>query len=279
MDTRKIDLHVHSTESDGMLTPTELVAEAVKAGLSAFALTDHDTVNGIAEAKNAAASASMELIPGVELSTEYKGKEVHMVGLFLDETNPHLLEHLARFRDNRDNRNQKMYQKLQEEGFDISEEALREMFPDAVLTRAHVARFLLEKGYIKSMAVAFDKYIGDGCRCYVPREKITPQEAIGLIHNAGGKAILAHPILYHMSDQRLRELISDCKEIGLDGIEAIYSTYQPGEERYIRKLAAEYDLKLSGGSDFHGSNKPHIQLGSGMGHLFVPYELLDKLRA
>lgn len=279
MDTRKIDLHVHSTESDGMLTPTELVTEAVKIGLSAFALTDHDTVNGIAEAKAAAASSSIELISGVELSTEYKGKEVHMVGLFLDETNPNLLEHLARFRDNRDNRNQKMYLKLQEEGFDISEEALREMFPDAVLTRAHVARFLLEKGYIKSMAVAFDKYIGDGCRCYVPREKITPQEAIGLIHSAGGKAILAHPILYHMSDQRLRELISDCKGIGLDGIEAIYSTYQPGEERYIRKLATEYDLRLSGGSDFHGSNKPTIKLGSGMGHLFVPYELLDKLRA
>lgn len=279
MDTRKIDLHVHSTESDGTLTPTELVDEAIKANLSAFALTDHDTVNGIAEARKAAAATSIELVPGVELSTEYKEKEVHMVGLFLDETNPKLLEHLSRFRDNRDNRNQKMYQKLQEEGFDITEEALREMFPDAVLTRAHVARFLVEKGYITSISVAFEKYIGDGCRCYVEREKITPQEAIDLIHEAGGIAILAHPILYHMSDQRLRELISDCKEHGLEGIEALYSTYQPGDERYIRRLASEYDLKLSGGSDFHGSNKPAISLGSGMGHLYVPYELLEKLKS
>ncbi len=278
MNSRKIDLHVHSTASDGTLTPAELVAEAKKADLSAFALTDHDTVAGIAEAKKEAENYDIELISGVELSTEYKGKEVHMVGLFLDETNPDLLSHLEKFRDNRDNRNQKMYVKLQEAGFPVTEEALRAMFPDAVLTRAHIARFLLEHGYIKTISEAFEKYIGDGCRCYVAREKITPQESIGLIHAAGGAAILAHPILYHMSDARLRELITDCKSCGLDGIEAIYSTYQRGEEQYIRRLAKEYDLKLSGGSDFHGSNKPHIKLGSGMGRLFVPYDLLTNLR-
>lgn len=279
MDTRKIDLHVHSTASDGTFTPTELVEEAKKIGLSAFALTDHDTVDGVAEAKAAAAEAGIELISGTELSTEYKGKEVHMVGLFLDETNPKLLEHLALYRDNRDNRNEKMYQLLRERGFDITEEALREMFPEGVLTRAHVARFLLEKGYIPSIAVAFEKYIGDNCPCYVPKTKITPQEAIDLIHHAGGKAILAHPVLYHMSDQRLREMIAECKTCGLEGIEALYSTYQAGDERYIRRLAEEYDLKLSGGSDFHGSNKPQIRLGTGMGRLSVPYEFLDNLRA
>ena len=279
MNTKTIDLHVHSTASDGTLTPTELAAEAKKAGLTAFALTDHDTVNGIAEAREAARALSIELIPGVELSTDYKGKEVHMVGLFLDETNQKLLSHLADFRDNRDNRNVKMYQKLREEGFEMSEEALREMFPDAVLTRAHTARYLYEKGYIKSISEAFETYIGDGCRCYIPRAKISPQEAIRLIHSAGGTAILAHPILYHMSDERLRELLNDCKAEGLEGIEALYSTYQPGDERYVRKLAAEYNLKLSGGSDFHGSNKPHIRLGSGMGHLSIPYELLEQLRS
>lgn len=275
---KKIDLHVHSTASDGTLTPTELATAVKEAGLSAFALTDHDTVDGIAEAKTAAKALSIELIPGVELSCDYKGKEVHMVGLYLDETNPRLLTHLARFRDNRDNRNQKMYQKLNDEGFAISEEALREMFPDAVLTRAHVARFLLEHGYIKSIAEAFEKYIGDGCRCHVPREKITPQEGVELIHHAGGKAVLAHPVLYHMSDDRLRELITDCLSCGLDGIEALYSTYQPGDERYISRLAEEYGLAVSGGSDFHGSNKPHIRLGTGTGHLSVPYGLLEKFR-
>lgn len=278
MTAQNIDLHVHSTASDGTLTPTELVAAVKEAGLCAFALTDHDTVDGIAEARAAAKAASIELIPGVELSCDYKGKEVHMVGLYLDETNARLCEHLARFRDNRDNRNQKMYQKLNEEGFAISETALREMFPDAVLTRAHVARFLLEHGYIKSIAEAFEKYIGDGCRCHVPREKITPQEGIKLIHHANGKAVLAHPVLYHMSDERLRELISDCVSCGLDGIEALYSTYQPGDEQYIKRLAKEYGLAISGGSDFHGSNKPHIHLGTGTGRLFVPYELLEKFR-
>ncbi len=279
MDTRKIDLHVHSTASDGTMSPAELAVAVKEAGLCAFALTDHDTVDGIAEARTAAKAASVELIPGVELSCDYKGKEVHMVGLYLDETNPRLLTHLARFRDNRDNRNQKMYQKLNEEGFAISEEGLREMFPDAVLTRAHVARFLLEHGYVKSISEAFEKYIGDGCRCHVPREKITPQEGIELIHHANGKAVLAHPVLYHMSDDRLRKLITDCLACGLDGIEALYSTYQPGDERYIRKLADEYGLAVSGGSDFHGSNKPHIRLGTGTGRLSVPYELLEKFRA
>ncbi len=279
MDTQTIDLHVHSTASDGTLTPTELVAAVKEAGLCAFALTDHDTVDGIAEAKAAADAAGIELIPGVELSCDYKGKEVHMVGLYLDETNPRLLAHLARFRDNRDNRNQKMYEKLNEEGFAISEEALRELFPDAVLTRAHVARFLLEHGYIKDISEAFEKYIGDGCRCHVPREKITPQEGVELIHHANGKAVLAHPVLYHMSDDRLRELITDCLSCGLDGIEALYSTYQPGDERYIRRLAEEYGLAVSGGSDFHGSNKPHIRLGTGTGRLMVPYRLLEPFRS
>ncbi len=278
MQKKYIDLHVHSTASDGTLTPSELVQEAVRANLLAFALTDHDTVDGIKEAKAAAAKTSVELIPGVELSTEYHDKEIHMVGLFLDETNPTLLSHLAKFRDSRKNRNQKMYQKLQEEGFDISEEALRHMFPDAVLTRAHVARFLLDKGYIKSISEAFETYIGDGCRCHVPREKISPQKAIELIRLAGGISVLAHPILYHLSDSRLRGLIEDCVSCGLLGIEALYSTYSPSDEQYIRRLAAEYGLKLSGGSDFHGSNKPHIRLGKGKGSLAVPYEFLDGLR-
>lgn len=278
MDTRKIDLHVHSTESDGTFTPEELAAEAKNQGLSAFALTDHDTVDGVKRARKAAGELGIELISGVELSTEYREKEVHMVGLFLDEDNRELLDHLADFRDNRYHRNEKMYELLRQEGFDITKDSLREMFPDAVLTRAHIARFLVEKGYVKDIKTVFAKYIGDGCRCYVPRKKVTPMEGIRLIHAAGGKAVIAHPILYHMSDATLRDLILDCREEGVDGIEAIYSTYHPGEERYIRALAKEYGLLLSGGSDFHGSNKPMIKLGAGMGHLFVPYEILKKLR-
>lgn len=279
MDTRKIDLHVHSIESDGTFTPQELLTEAKKAGLSAMALTDHDTVDGVLSAKDTATAVGIELISGVELSTEYKGKEVHMVGLFIDETNPALLNHLSTFRAKRDSRNEEMCTLLQKEGFDITEAALHKMFPDAtVLTRAHVANYLVNKGYIPNISVAFEKYIGDGCRCQVKREMITPQEGVKIIHNAGGIAILAHPILYKMSDARLRELFIDCKDVGLDGVEAIYSTYQPGDERYIRRLAEEYDLKLSGGSDFHGTNKPHIKLGTGIGNMFIPYDILENLR-
>lgn len=278
MDTRKIDLHVHSTESDGTFTPSELVAEAVKVGISAFALTDHDTIDGISQAKKAAAGTDIELISGVELSTQYNGKEVHILGLMLDETNPALLEHLSRFRLSRDTRNEKMFEKLREEGFDITQESLRAMFPEGVLTRAHIARYLLENGYIKSMNIAFEKYIGDNCRCYIKRNKITPGEAISILHTAGGLAILAHPVLYHMSAVTLRRLIEDCREAGLDGIEAVYSTYQSGDEHQIKALAKEYGLAISGGSDFHGSNKPLIHLGTGMGHLFVPYYILDDLK-
>lgn len=278
MDTRRIDLHVHSTESDGTLTPIELVQKAYEMGLSAFAITDHDTVNGIAPAKEVAKNLGIEFITGVELSTEYHETEVHIVGLLLDETSPIFLEHLTNFRSSRDERNEKMFLKLQEEGFDINTSRLKEMFPDAVLTRAHVARYLLEKGYINSISAAFDTYIGDNCRCYIPRKKISPQEAIAVIHAAGGLAIMAHPILYRLKDKDLRILISDCKASGLDGIEAVYSTYQPSQEHYIKSLAKNYNLAISGGSDYHGDNKPLIQLGLGMGHLFVPYSVLENLK-
>ena len=146
------------------------------------------------------------------------------------------------------------------------------------MTRAHVARYLLDKGYIKSISEAFKKYIGDGCPCNVPREMISPQEAIALIHHANGKAVLAHPVLYHMSDDTLRKLISDCKACGLEGIEVLYSTYKPADEHYIKSLGKEFDLKFSGGSDFHGSNKPDIRLGSGRGNLSIPYSFLEGFR-
>lgn len=273
-----VDLHVHSTASDGTVEPQELPFLAKESGLCAFALTDHDTLEGIPAARQASEKAAIEFIPGVELSTEYQGKEIHMVGLFLDETNLLLRERLAAFRDNRDNRNEKMFKLLCAEGFEIDECSLRLMFPTGVLTRAHIARYLVENGYVKSMSDVFDKYIGDGCRCFIGRDKIDPAEAIALIHQAGGLAVLAHPVLYNLSTDRMNALIHHCADAGLDGIEAIYSTYQSGDTRNMKKLAADYGLLLSGGSDFHGSNKPHIQLGRGMGRLHVPYSVLDQLK-
>ncbi len=309
-----VDLHVHSTRSDGTYTPTQLVDYAREKGLTAFALTDHDTVDGLEEAIRYAAllrqqateiaapdplslkaarldqAAGLiksgispappvpEVIPGIELSSEYQGGDVHIVGLYIDYRNVRFQEYLRRFVASREDRNHKMCALLQKAGIAISYEKLLETFPNSVITRAHYAKYMLEHGYIKSMAEAFDRYVGDHCPCYVPREKVTPAQAVALILEAGGIPILAHPILYHMSDVRLDTLVGELKEAGLMGIEALYSTYHACEERQIRSLAKKYDLLISGGSDFHGDNKPGLDLGTGYGRLYVPDEVLKSIR-
>lgn len=263
----------------------EVIAEAKKAGLSAIALTDHDTATGIRKAMGAAKEAGIELIPGIELSTAYtfpgkkQEKEIHIVGLYINPDDPELLKMTAEFRECRDKRNEKMIAALQEEGFPITMEALLAENTDSVITRANIARFLYEHGWIKSVSEAFDKYIGDGCRCYVGRFKVSPMEAVSLIKRTGGIAILAHPLLYHLGVEQLQLLIDDLKAVGLDGIEAIYSTYTTGEEQLVKRIAKENDLLISGGSDFHGENKPAIKLGTGRGHLYIPYSVLTDIKA
>lgn len=273
-----IDLHVHSTASDGTNTPTELVALAKEAGLSAFALTDHDTIQGLAEARRAAKTAGIELVPGIELSTDYNGSEVHILGYYFDEQNPGFLQKLNEFINSRDLRNEKMTVLLQKEGFDITMEELIKENPDSVITRAHFARYLVEHGMVKDRETVFSKYIGDDCRCYVPREKIDPFEAVRLIQLGGGVAFFAHPVLCHMNFDRLKRFIRDLKDHELTGIEAIYSANSPGDERNLKQIAKEYDLLISGGSDYHGENKPYIKLGVGRGNLCIPDEILDTIK-
>jgi len=278
MDTKIVDLHTHTTESDGSFTPEELIKEAKRVGLSAIAITDHDSISGLKKAAPFAAELDIELIPGVELSTDYNGKEVHVVGLYIDPTNQHFLTSLHEFKENRDNRNAIMVENLQKEGFAITMEALKAENPDCVITRANIARFLYEHGMIPTIQTAFEKCIGDHCKCYVNRFKITPMDGVRLIKEAGGTAILAHPLLYHMSDATLQQLINEMKAAGLDGIEAIYCTYTPSEERQMKKLAAENDLLISGGSDFHGTTKPNLNLGTGYGKLYIPYTILEDIK-
>lgn len=285
MEHRIVDLHVHSTESDGTFTPEQVALAAKDAGLSAFALTDHDTASGVVKAASAALECGIELIPGIELSTQYEiptaknqSKEVHIVGLYIDPASPKLLAKTDEFRKCRDSRNEKIVEALQQEGFDITMEKLIADNPDSVITRANIARYLYQHGMINSVQEAFDKYIGDGCKCYIGRFKVTPMEAVELIHEAGGIAILAHPLLYHMSTVTLQRLIDDLKAVGLDGIEAIYSSYTTGEEQFVKKLARENNLLISGGSDFHGENKPSIHLGTGRGHLYIPYSILEDIK-
>lgn len=282
---KPVDLHVHSNKSDGSNSPEELVRLAMEKGLSAFALTDHDTVDGIDAALSYAAQLRAdgavnvpEVIPGIELSTEYQGKDIHLVGLYIDYHSPAFCTQLKYFVDSRIERNRKICRNLAEAGIDISYERLTAAFPDSVLTRAHYAVYLVDHGYCLSKADAFSQYLGDHTKYFVPREKITPEMGVELILQAGGIPILAHPILYHMSDARLDELVARLTEAGLVGIEAIYAAYNHAEERQMRKLAEKYGLYISGGSDYHGVAKPGLEMGTGYGKLFVPEDLLYKLK-
>lgn len=275
-----VDLHVHSNRSDGTFSPTELVQYAIQKGLKAFALTDHDTVAGLEEAIHAAEGTSLQVIPGIEFSTEYRKKDVHIVGLFIDYQTKSFADYLQNFTDSRKNRNIKLCAKLREEAqIDITYEALLSMFPNAVLTRAHYADFLVKKGYVRSSADAFSQYLGDHTKYFIPREKVTPELAIELILSAGGIPILAHPVLYHLGNDELDKLVSQLKDAGLAGIEGIYCTYEPRDTKAMHALAKKYDLLISGGSDFHGGTKPGLDLGNGYGKLFVPKEILDQMEA
>ena len=279
---RAIDLHTHSTCSDGTFSVKELIDRAHEKGLAAIALTDHDTVEGIDEAVRYAAEKypDLEVVPGIELSTESDGREVHIVGLFIDNHDKDFVDSLSAFIDSRTTRNIKMCKKLTEEaGIPISYEELEKEFPDTVITRAHFAKFMVERGYVNSRAEVFDRYIGDHCPYYVGREKITPEDAVRSILKAKGVPVFAHPILCRLSDDRLEALVSRLKDAGLVGIEAIYSTYERRDEVQIKELAKKYDLLVSGGSDFHGANKPDIDLGTGCGKLFIPEDLLIPIKA
>ena len=273
-----VDLHVHSNQSDGTFSPGELVSYAKEKGLYAFALTDHDTVSGVLEAVKAGAEAGMIVVPGIEFSAIYEGKDIHIVGLFLDVSNSLLLDTINRYQKSRDERNEKICRKFTAMGIPMTLSGLKDYFPGAILTRAHYARYLMDQGYTSSVKEGFEAYLSEGCACFVPKHNISPKEAISVILQAGGVPVLAHPILYHLPDQKLEEMVASLKSLGLLGIEAIYSTYLPEEERKIRRLAKKYSLLISGGSDFHGSNKPHIDLAVGKGHLFVPVEIYDNLK-
>lgn len=286
-----IDLHVHSTCSDGTLTPSELVEYALTHNISAFALTDHDTAAGLDEAVSHAAALSgrscpanpagntLEVIAGIELSTEYESGDIHIVGLFIDYKKKTFRDYITFFVESRELRNEKMCFLLQEHGVDITYPRLKEVFPDSVITRAHYARFLTEHGYTGSMKEAFARYVGDFAPCFVPRKKVSPAQAVALIKSADGIPVLAHPALYHMNHMRLEQLVAELKEAGLLAIEGIYPTYSPAETRQIHALASKYHLAVSGGSDFHGANKPGLLFGTGYGKLYIHEEVLDRLKA
>lgn len=275
---RQVDLHVHSNKSDGTYTPSGLVDYALSKNLSAFALTDHDTTDGLSEAAAYAKDKPVEVISGIEFSTEYEGKDIHILGLFIRYEDETFQARLKDFVDSRIRRNEKMCENLRSDGIDISCEALRSEYKDAVITRAHYASYLTKKGYAKSRADAFERFVGDHCKYYVPREKITPAQAAQLVRSAGGAPILAHPTLYQMGMERLDLLVKKLTESGLMGIETLYPTYTARDEQNMAALAKKYGLLPSGGSDFHGANKPKLDMGCSYGRLFIPEEILINIK-
>lgn len=279
-----IDLHVHSTASDGSYTPSELVNYAIKKNLSAFALTDHDTTAGIDEAMaeasriNSSANAQIiRVIPGIELSAEHNGRDIHILGLNIDYKNEEFNRQVEIYRKSREDRNNKMTTLLQKNGFNITPEMLKHHFGDAVITRAHYAILMVEGGYVSDKNEAFNKYLNPGCPCYIPRTKITVVDAVRLIISANGKPVLAHPLLYHLSDEELDSLVCLLKNNGLQGIEAIYSSNKGNDETNMKNLAKKYNLFITGGSDFHGVAKPGLDLGVGYGDMKISEELLQNI--
>lgn len=272
-----IDLHVHSNASDGTMTPEEVVKLAKESGLSVIALTDHDTVDGIEEAIEAGKKYGVSVIPGIEISAEYKNGDLHILGLDIDYTNESFKAKVAVCRDSRDNRNRKMIKKLNEQGFPITWEIMLERFGANSITRAHFAKYLIDEGYVKDKDEAFAKYLNPGRPCYVSREKISPKAAIEMILEAGGHPVLAHPLLYKMNLEKIESVIVMLKGYGLQGIEALYSLNRPEDDSALMKIAKRHELYITGGSDFHGDIKPNISIGTGKGNLRITKDMCPML--
>ena len=273
-----IDLHVHSSASDGSLTPEEVVTLAKNAGLRYFALTDHDTVDGVERAIQCADKLEeIDVIPGIELSCYYQNREIHIVGLFVDYKNQIFLDELQKLQRAREGRNEKMIQNLIDADIPLTLEELQHGSPNSVITRAHFARVLVEKGICKNKTDVFDKYLGVGCPFYLPKPQVTPEHVLNLIKTAGGVAILAHPYSYKFSKTEVETLLDDLIPLGLSGMECYYSTYDIGQMQELRNIAMSKKLLVSGGSDFHGVIKPDISIGTGRGNLRIPEKLLDAI--
>ena len=276
-----IDLHMHSSCSDGTMTPEELVAAALKMGLEAAALTDHDTVSGVGRFLSAAAGTPLRAVAGVELASMLFSKDIHIVGLFIDPGDPALLSALEQLRQWREERNEQMVEKLRSKGYEITmDEVLAEAGGESV-GRLHMAAVLLRKGYFTDMQSVFNRLIGRNGSCYVLRKYDPVDACIRLIHGAGGLAIWAHPLhAAHGARATLRKIGSRLVSYGLDGLECHYSMFAEEQERYTLDFARERSLLVSGGSDYHGASHPQVKMGTGIdGNLAIPFEIYERLLA
>lgn len=272
-----IDLHTHTTASDGTLSPSQLVHQAKGLGLDAIAITDHDTVDGVKEGFEEGKKTDLEVVAGVEISVSFL-KEMHILGYFIDIMNPFLLEKLSLLQKYRSERNIHILERLDSLGFHLTVQDLEEAAQGQVIGRPHLAKVLYQKGYVSSMEEAFTRYLALGKPAYVPKIKLSPEDGISLINKAKGIAVLAHPKNLMEDKESFEKTLKFLKEQGLKGIEAYYTSHSYQEIKYLLAIANKYGLAVSGGTDFHGSNKAKIQLGRGFGNLKIEKSILDKLK-
>lgn len=256
------DLHIHTIYSDGSYTPEEIVDKAKKAGFKTIAISDHDSLEGIKPAVKYAEDKELEVIPAIEFST-FRGKaEIHILGYFIDYEDKTLKEKVRKIYDSRKKRAQKMVKLLNQENVDITFDEVRNVAGDDYIGRPHIAKLMVQKGYINEMGEAFtENYIGNGGRAYVKKYKISPIEAIKLIQNSGGIPVLAHPIFINHGEPLREEDIKEMKANGLIGLEVYHSKHNKDNEKYYKSIAEKLNLLITGGSDFHGENSPGVKLG------------------
>ena len=279
----RIDLHIHSTASDGSLTPADIIDHAQKLNLAAIAITDHDSVDGSKEALRIGIPPSLHFLTGVEISAAHPpffpgSGSFHILGYAIQLDNRDLNQALNRLQDARKNRNPEILKRLNKLGFRISLEEVGQEVGEGQLGRPHIAYAMVKKGFVASVDEAFEKYLGTARPAYVDKDRIECEQAINLIRAAGGVPVLAHPALLNIeNDQKLDALLQNLMNIGLAGIEVYYPGHSPQQIQQYKELAEKYGLLMTGGTDFHGSIMPEIKMGSGDGDLFVPYNLYEEL--
>jgi predicted metal-dependent phosphoesterase TrpH len=275
-----IDLHTHSTASDGSMAPKEVVRLAKERGLKAIALTDHDTIDGLGEAVAAGEQWGVEVIPGVEISARHPGGSMHILGLCLDYEDNLFAQRLTVLKQARKDRNPQIIAKLNELGIPLTMERVDRLSGRGQMGRPHIARALYEGGFVRSIQEAFDIYLGNQGKAYVSKFRFPPQEAIEMIREAKGVPVLSHPFTLGLNTpDALRERLRELAGLGLAGLEVFYPEHSPQQEALYRSLARELNLLITGGSDFHGANKPEVDLGRINCQNKLTYDLVEALKA
>ncbi|MFH0811974.1 MAG: PHP domain-containing protein [Pseudomonadota bacterium] len=279
MSSDLIDLHIHTSVSDGTYSPTEIVHLAQTQGLKAISITDHDTIKGNEEAIKVGMERGLEVIPGVEISVEWNKCPIHIIGYFVNWQSQSLAVELQNLVEYREERNCKIISKLHSLGLDISYDEVKMIAGDGTIGRPHFAQVLIKKAYAKNEDEAFKKYLQRGAPAHVDKKRLNPQEGIHLIKNAGGIAILAHPFTTEeIKDNEMEQFILHFKRLGIEGVEVFYPIHTPQQTFTLRAITEKYGLLMTGGSDFHGEQKPTMFLGRGFGNMYVHYELIENMK-